>query len=154
MPTPLPINRVYLAHSHSEPVPGLAPGELFYLKNADGRRAIYRQSAGGLAQSLTTEPAPGGGIGYGGGAFAVQDNLLVFAAKDGRLYGLDLTTGRQWPLSPAYEGVAAPAIAPGGRLVAFLAEQDGVCNVLLVEASGRQLPVKLSNDPWYAFNPV
>ena len=138
MPEPLPLNRLYLAHSHSEPVPGTAPGEVFYVKSADGRSSIYRQDANGLAQALTTEPMPSGGIGYGGGTFAVRGDLLVFAARDGRLYGLDLKTGRQRPLTPTFEGVAAPAISPDGRLVAFLAEADGACNVLLVAANGEQ----------------
>jgi dipeptidyl aminopeptidase/acylaminoacyl peptidase len=154
MAEPLPLNRLYLAHSHSEPVPGTAPGEVYYLKSADGRSNIYRQDASGLAQALTTEPAPSGGIGYGGGTYAVQGAFLAFAGKDGRLYGLDLNSGRQWPLSPTFEGVAAPAISPDGRMIAFLAEADRACNVLLVDVNGAQLPVKLTQNPWYAFNPV
>jgi dipeptidyl aminopeptidase/acylaminoacyl peptidase len=154
MPEPLPLNRLYLAHSHSEPFAGAEPGVVYYLKSADGHSYIYRQDDNGLAQALTTEPAPSGGIGYGGGTYAVQGSRLVFAAKDGRLYGLDLNNGRQWPISPAYEGVAAPAFSPDGQLVAFIAEADGACNVLLAETSGEQLPVKLTRNPWYAFNPV
>src|SRR5215210_6973259 len=106
MAEPLPLNRLYLAHGHSEPAPGAAPGEVFYLKSADGRSYICRQDAAGLAQAITTEPPPSGGIGYGGGTFAVRGSFLAFAGKDGRIYGLDLDTGRQWPVSPAFEGVA------------------------------------------------
>src|SRR5712692_6531492 len=130
MPTanPLPINRLYLERSHTEPAFGSA-AELFYVRSADGGRAIYRQSLStGLAQAVTTEPAPGGGIGYGGGNFAVSGGLLIFAGKDGRLYRIDLQTGAQQAITPIYEGVAAPAISPDGRYVAFLAEQDAACN--------------------------
>src|SRR6267154_32902 len=103
-PNPLPINRLYLAQTHSEPAIGSA-GELFYARSADGRRAVYRQSLQtGLTQSVTTEPAPGGGIGYGGGLLAVQGDVLVYAGKDGRVYRVDLQTGRQQSITPVYEG--------------------------------------------------
>ncbi len=158
----LPLNRLYLSHSLSEP--RLSDDALFYVRQADGRKAIYRQSLGtGLAQAVTTEPPPSGGVGYGGGLYAVHREeirrgvvleLLVYAGKGGRLHGLDLNTGRQWVVTPPYTGVAAPAFSPDGRYVAFLAEQDDRCNVLVVDAFGVSLPVKLSEDPWYAFNPT
>ena len=67
-PAPLPLNRVYLAHTLAEPAFGNSADDLFYVKTADGRRSIIRQStASGLAQVLTTEPMPKGGVGYGGG---------------------------------------------------------------------------------------
>lgn len=154
-PTPLPLNRVYLAHTLSEPAFGESADQLFYVRLADGRRAIVRQTLStGLAQVVTTEPMPAGGVGYGGGVFAVRENLLIYAAKGGTLQGLDLITGAQWAVSPAYAGVAAPAISPCGQYVAFLAEAGDRCNVLLTDVRGQSLPVKLSADPWYAFNPV
>ena len=152
--TPLPLNRLYLSHGISEPAFGDSEF-IFYVKTADGRRSIVRQSlTTGLAQTLTTEPMPAGSVGYGGAIFAVRGNVLVYAAKDTRLHGIDLTTGDQWTVTPAYEGVAAPAISPCGKFVAFLSEQDGKCNVLLADVRGKTLPVKLSDDPWYAFNPT
>lgn len=160
--TPLPPNRVYLAHTISEPAFGDTPEFVFYVKLADGRRSVVRQSTvTGLVQAVAVDPMPAGGIGYGGAIFAVRGNMLAYAAKDGKLHGIDLTTGDQWPVTPAYEGVAAPAVSPCGKFVAFLAEQDGHCNILLTDVrggrgdtGGRPLPVKLSNDPWYAFNPA
>jgi dipeptidyl aminopeptidase/acylaminoacyl peptidase len=152
---PLPLNRLYLSQTISEPSFGATPDVLFYAKQADGRRSIMRMSLEtGLAQPVTTEPPPSGGVSYGGGQYAVQGEVLVYAGRGGRLHGVDLGTGRQWTVSPPYEGVAAPAFTPDGRFVAFLAEQDGHCNVLLADTRGEHLPVKLSRDPWYAFNPV
>jgi dipeptidyl aminopeptidase/acylaminoacyl peptidase len=151
---PLPINRLYLASQLSEPGFG-APDTLFYVRLADGKRSIVRQSLStGLAEPVTAEPLPAGGVGYGNALFAVQGTFLVYAAKDNRLHGLDLTTGEQWPITPAYEGVAAPAISPCGQFVACLCEQSGRCNVILTDIRGQTLPVKISADPWYAFNPV
>ncbi|MGQ0604162.1 MAG: S9 family peptidase, partial [Anaerolineales bacterium] len=152
---PLPLNRVYPSHSFSEPAFGKSADTLFYVRSADGKRAIVRHTlSSGLAQVLTTDPAPSGGIGYGGGLFAVHEELLVYAAKDGRLHGIDLNTGEQWPVCPKYEGVAGPVISPDGQYVAFLAEGDRTCNVLLCDVRGKTLPVKLTDDPWYAFNPT
>ena len=157
---PLPLNRLYLSTSLSEPAfghtaRGASPDTVFYVRTADGKRSIVRQSlVTGLAQPVAVEPMPAGGVGYGSGIFAVRGQMLVYAAKDNRLHGLDLTTGEQWPVTPAYEGVAAPAISPCGQFVAFLCEQSGHCNVLLARLRGQALPVKLSNDPWYAFNPA
>jgi dipeptidyl aminopeptidase/acylaminoacyl peptidase len=152
---PLPANRVYLGHTFSEPAFGKSADQLFYVRAADGKRAIVRHTLStGLTQVLTTDPVPSGGIGYGGALFAVHDEVLVYAARDGRLHGIDLTSGEQWPVCPAYEGVAAPAFSPDGQYVAFLAEGDRRCNVLLCDVRGKTLPVKLSDDPWYAFNPT
>src|SRR5213593_1765665 len=135
LPVPLPITRVYLTQTISEPALGRSGESVFYVKLADGRRSIVRQSTtSGLAQTLTTEPKPRGGVGYGGAMFAVAGTLLVYAAEDGRLHGIDLETGDQWAVTPPYEGVAAPALSPRARFVAFLCEQDGRCNVLLTEA--------------------
>src|SRR5258708_30174733 len=126
MPTTnrLPLNRLYLAQTYSEPTIGSADA-LFYARSADGRGAIYRQSlATGLALAVTTEPAPSGGIGYGGGLFAVHGETLVYAGKDGRLIRINLHTGAQRAITPVYEGVAAPRGSPGGREVAFPAAAE------------------------------
>ena len=151
---PLPVNRLYLASQLSEPAFGTA-GTLFYVRMTDGKRSIVRQSLDtGLAEPVTAEPLPAGGVGYGNALFAVRGALLVYAAKDSRLHGLDLTTGEQWPITPACEGVAAPAPSPCGQFVAFLCEHGGRCNVLLADVRGKALPIKISADPWYAFNPT
>jgi len=152
---PLPIERLYLSAEISEPTFGAGTDEVFYVRRADGRRSIVRQSLRtGLAETVTAEPRPMGGIGYGGGVYAVRDQTLVYAGSDGRLHRVDLATGAQDALTPAYEGVAAPSFSPCGRAVAFLCEQDGCCNVLLADLSGASMPIKMTNDPWYVFNPV
>lgn len=151
---PLPVERIYLAHDISEPAFG-GKDEIFYVRRADGRRSVVRQSLRtGLAESVTAEPRPAGGVGYGGGVFTVRGETLVYAADDGRIHSLQLDSGEQRAVTPAYEGVAAPSISPCGRFVAFLCEQDGHCNVLIADLRGGMLPIKISADPWYAFDPV
>ncbi len=152
---PLPANRVYLSHTISEPAFDSRGETLFYVRLVNSRRAVIRQSlASGLAQQVTTEPLPKGGVGYGGGIFALHGETVVYAAEDGRLHGISLRSGAQWKATPAFEGVAAPAISPCGRFVAFIAEQGGRCNAFLADLAGGSPPVKLSGDPWYAFNPA
>lgn len=151
---PFPADRVYLSQSVSEPAFGGEAATIFYVRGADGRRGIVRQSLqSGLGEVVTTEPQPGGGVGYGNGTFTVRQDLLVYAARDS-LQAIDLATGEQWRVGPAFEGVASPALSPDGRFVAYLAESDGRCNVLVAEVRGSALPVKISHDPWYAFNPA
>lgn len=150
----LPIQRVVLSQGLSEPAFSDRADAIYFVRANDGKRSIVRQALdGGLAETLTAEPAPAGGVGYGNGVFAIQGDVLVYAAKGGALIGIDTRTGAQWTLTPEYEGVAAPTFSPDGQYVAFLAEGNGHCNVLLVDVRGKTLPVKLSNDPWYAFNP-
>ena len=109
---------------------------------ADGRRSIVRHwLASGLAQTVTAEPLPAASVGYGAGVFAVRGNLLIYAAKDKRLHGLDLNTGEQWPITPAYEGIAAPVISPCGQFVAFIIEEKSCGNVLLCDVRGKSLPM-------------
>jgi dipeptidyl aminopeptidase/acylaminoacyl peptidase len=155
MPKPLPADRVYLSQGIVEPAISDDLQHLFYLKVVDGRRSIVRHHLeSGLAEIVTTEPAPKGGIGYGGAIFSCKGQNLVYAAKDNRLWSITLQTGESKPISPVYEGVAAPEISPCGRFVAFLAEQGGHCNVILVSIEGKDVPIQLSDDPWYAFNPT
>jgi dipeptidyl aminopeptidase/acylaminoacyl peptidase len=152
---PLPIERLYLAHELSEPAFGDTSDEVFYLRRADGKRSIIRQRlASGLTEIVTAEPRPMGGVGYGGGIFTVRGTTLVYAGSDGRLYAVDLSSGAQRALTPTFEGVAAPVISPCGRAVAFLAEQDGHCNVMLADLKGKMDLIRLTDDPWYAFNPA
>ncbi len=152
---PLPIERVYQSRDLAEPTLGMGADDLFYLLSSDARTSVVRQSlAAGLARPVTGEPAPHGGVGYGGGVTCIGADTLYYAAKDGRIHAVDLEKGRQWPVTPGFEGVAAPALSPCGRFLAFLAEQDGRCNVFVAATDGRAYPVKLSDDPWYAFNPV
>ena len=153
--TTFPIERIYLAHELSEPAFSDDGRTIFYVRRADGRRSIVRQSLEtGLAETVTSEPRPAGGIGYGGGNFAVRGDVLVYAGADGRLHAIDLARGTQRALTPAFEGVAAPSICACVRFVAFLCEQGGRCNVLLTDLHSADFPVKVTDDPWYAFNPI
>lgn len=149
-----PPNRIWLGHTISEIALDDSGTNLFYMRTADGRRSLIRQSlASGLAEIVTAEPAPGGNVGYGGGAYAVHGKLLIYAAG-GQLFRLDLATGEQRPITPRYDGVAVPALSPCGHFVAFVVEADGHADVLVSDVSGAALPVRLSAAPDFAANPI
>lgn len=152
---PLPIERVALSHQISEPAFG-DRNFIFYVRVADGRRSIVRQSLdSGFAQVIAIHPSPGASIGYGGGTFEVyKGELLAYAAQDRRLWAVRLDSGEQWPITPVYEGVASPTFSPDGRLVAFVVEADGCADVLLVEVQGGPLPVRLSDRPAFVNHPA
>jgi dipeptidyl aminopeptidase/acylaminoacyl peptidase len=153
MPQPLPKNRIWLSHTIAEPTFDEA-GYLLYVRSGDGRSSLIRQDPiTGLAQQVTAEPPPRASVGYGGGVYAVRGDLLVYAAEGG-LVALDLRTGEQRGITPKYEGVAAPALSPCGRFVAFVVELGGHADVLLADTAGEQLPVKLTASPAFAANPT
>lgn len=154
MPNTLPKNRIWLSSRVSEPAFDETGQLLFSVGSGDGRSRIVRQSlATGLAETITAEPAPAATVGYGGGVFAVRGGLLAYAAK-GRLVVLDLETGEQRTVTPQYEGLAAPALSPDGRFVAFVIEQDGHADVLVTDTTGEQLPVRVTRGPAFAANPT
>ncbi|MBA2364338.1 MAG: PD40 domain-containing protein, partial [Chloroflexia bacterium] len=154
MPISIQKNRLWLSQGITAPTFDATGEHLFSVRSADGRTSIVRQNLStGLTEIVTAEPAPRGTVGYGGGDYAVLGDLLVYAAE-GALVALDLRTGEQRAITPSYEGAAAPAIAPGGRFVAFVIEQDNHADVLLVDTAGKLLPVKLSDSPDFAANPT
>src|SRR2546428_9075424 len=107
---PLPVDRVYLSHTISEPAFGDTADSIFYLKLADGRRSIVRQSvATGLAQAITTEPAPKGGVSYGGGGFAARGEQFAAAPHHGRRAPGGVVFGGRGAVAPAHAGGAARA---------------------------------------------
>ncbi|MBW6465533.1 MAG: hypothetical protein K0B06_03420, partial [Brevefilum sp.] len=92
----------------------------------DGRTLVWREGHSGqgvlMAQPLGEAPyvlsgelSVRAGVGYGGGDFAVRDGLVVFAAKDGRLYRRSLGTGFPAPITPEFGSAAAPQISPDQR---------------------------------------
>lgn len=154
MSFPLPKNRIWLQHNITEPAFSDDGKHIFYIRSGDGRPNLIRQNLEtGLTEIIVAEPSPRGTVGYGGGAYALRGNLLVFAA-DGQLWRLDLTTGAQRSLTPKYEGLAAPALSPCARYVACVIELGGHAEIILCDTAGEQLPIKLSSAPAFAANPT
>jgi dipeptidyl aminopeptidase/acylaminoacyl peptidase len=108
----------------------------------------------GARADLTDEQTPRGGVGYGGGAFSVAGETLVFANRDGRLYRRSLSPERPRPITPPFGAVASPALSPDGRWVVYV-YSDGSTDLLgLVDTDGKEWPVQLAKGADFYMQPV
>jgi dipeptidyl aminopeptidase/acylaminoacyl peptidase len=90
---------------------------------------------------------------YGGGGYCwAGNNALVYAAADGRLLVVPATGGPVRVLSRDGRA-AAPAVAPGGTLVAFVLERDDACDIAVVALDGSDWPRRISHAD-YAWDPA
>lgn len=138
--------------------PRLSPDgtRVAFLANVGGRgQLIVVDAAGGPELVLTSEPAPRPAAAYGGGAFDWMPDsaALVFAATDGGLWRVPITGGAATSLLPKQPGggVAAPAVSPDGRHVAFVVDQH---EIGVVAVDGDAWPVRVSTGADFCFDPV
>jgi dipeptidyl aminopeptidase/acylaminoacyl peptidase len=94
-------------------------------------------------------------VGYGGGDFCAQGELVVFVeASSGRLYRQPIAGGPARPITPAFGAAAAPALSPDGRWVAYVHSDGEHDCVAIVDAAGRQWPQRLLNDRDFYMQPA
>ncbi|TXD33979.1 S9 family peptidase [Lujinxingia vulgaris] len=127
---------------------------LVWAERVDGRGVLMVQRPDQAARALNDELSVSGGVGYGGGEFDVRDDLVVFAASDGRLYAADLDKGRPRPLSPEWGKVASPAISPDGAWVAYVHRVNDEDVVAVVPTDGSQWPVKVAEGADFYMQPA
>lgn len=132
-----------------------ANGEfLVWLEGRSDIGMLVASQQGEAGVDLNGEMSCRGGVGYGGGEFTVQNNLVIFAGKDGRLYRRELTPEKAKAITPAYGSVAAPKISPDGRHVIYVFS-DGANDVLgVVDTFGVQWPQKLVQGADFYMQPV
>ncbi|MBW6471970.1 MAG: S9 family peptidase [Anaerolineaceae bacterium] len=127
---------------------------LVWLEGRSDRGVLVASQVGEAGVDLNGEMSCRGGVGYGGGEFVVQNNLVIFAGKDGRLYRRELIPEKAKAITPAYGSVAAPKISPDGRHVIYVFS-DGENDVLgVVDTSGVQWPQKLVQGADFYMQPV
>jgi dipeptidyl aminopeptidase/acylaminoacyl peptidase len=119
-----------------------------------GQGVLLAQPMGEAPYELSGEKNVRGGVGYGGGDFTVRDGLVVFAAKDGRLYRRSLGSGFPEPITPEFGSVAAPKLSPGNRWVAFVHTYEGADVLAVVNAVGRSWPEKLAQGADFYMQPA
>jgi dipeptidyl aminopeptidase/acylaminoacyl peptidase len=95
-----------------------------------------------------------GGVGYGGGDFTVQDGLVLFAAKDGRLYQRPLGHGFPEPITPEFGSLAAPQLSPDNRWVVFVHSYERHDVLALVDSAGKDWPSKLAEGADFYMQPA
>ena len=94
-----------------------------------------------------------GRVGYGGGAFALGDGKVFFAAN-GRLYSQSLASGTPRAITPEFGGYAAPAVSPDGRWVIYVHSYEHVDGLALVDADGEQFPRKIAYGTDFVMQPT
>jgi dipeptidyl aminopeptidase/acylaminoacyl peptidase len=124
-----------------------ADGSLVWLERRLGRDVLVVQPADGPApRDLNAEFAARGHVGYGGGAFCVGGDQVIFVeAASGRLYRQPVHGGTPQPITPAFGGAASPAVSPDGRWVLFVHSYEGRDCLAIVDCEGRFWP------QWLAF---
>src|SRR5690606_29121376 len=85
-------------------------------------------------------------------AVASDGSELAFTAR-GRIWRRSLG-GRQEPLLPGAGEALMPAYAPDGKSIAFVALQDGVASLRLMDRESRQVRTLLSSTQVGYANPV
>ncbi len=127
---------------------------LLWLEARAGQGTVVAQTAGDARRELNLLQSAGGGLMFGGGSFSVRDGVLLFAARDGRIYRRSLTPSQPRPITPPFGRVAAPVLSPDGRWVVY-AFSDGQMDCLgLVDADGQAWPHKLAQGADFYMQPV
>jgi dipeptidyl aminopeptidase/acylaminoacyl peptidase len=138
-----------------------ADGEtLLWTEGRSMATVLVAQTVGQARRDLSDSQNLRGGVGYGGGAFSVsrQNNMVIFANRDGRLYRRTLEPGKPFPITPAFNapasGVAAPAISPDGRWVMYIYSDGNTDLIGLADSSGKEWPVILTQGADFYMQPI
>jgi dipeptidyl aminopeptidase/acylaminoacyl peptidase len=131
---------------HIDDLAWAADGSLVWLEKRSGPNVLVAQPADGQApHDLNAEYAARGHVGYGGGAFSVAGDWVVFVeAASGRLYRQPVGGGPLRPITPAFGGAASPAISPDGNWVLFVHTYEGRDCLAVVDLEGRLWPQRLA----------
>ena len=128
--------------------------ELYFLKSSGGHTALFCQNMQtGLLRELTPDIPPSATIGYGGKSFHAHRKVIIFCGKDKRLYKIDLESGKMNPVTPEFDGIAAPFLSKCGQFCVFSAEIRGETAIWIAPVNGEEFPVRLSDKVWFANNP-
>lgn len=128
--------------------------QLCYIESRGGScNLMIKNLDSGLSFALTKGISPRGSISYGGGSFSCHQQKICFAGHDKNIHIYDLEQNQQFRIASHCEGVAHPKFSPCGKFVLFLGEKGSSCNVYAATIESKHPATKLSQDPWYAFNP-
>ncbi|MHB8113931.1 MAG: S9 family peptidase [Bellilinea sp.] len=127
---------------------------LVWLENRGGQGQLLYQPLDEARRDLLVDQNAHGGVGYGGGEFGLSRSAVYFAERSGALYRRDLNNGQSYPLTPVFGGLASPKVSPDGRWVVYV-HSDGSQDVLaLVDAEGKDWPVKLVSGADFYMQPA
>jgi dipeptidyl aminopeptidase/acylaminoacyl peptidase len=132
--------------------------------DSDGRLLVWlegRSDRGVLVCAAEDDPAPRdlttdlsvrATVGYGGGDFTAAHGSVYFVSG-GRLYRQELAGGAARPITPGFGAIASPQVSPDGRWVLFVQTYEDNDALGLVDAEGRQWPVKVAQGRDFYMQP-
>lgn len=127
---------------------------LVWVEGRSGQNVLVARRDGEAARGLTDTEMVRGGIGYGGGEFTVSHGQVIFAVRQGQLMRRGLGDDRPAAITPAFGGVASPALSPDGRWVVYVFS-DGRTDLLgLVDRRGEHWPLKLVQGADFYMQPA
>ncbi len=127
---------------------------LVWVEGRAGQGVLVQRASDGVSRDLTLEQNVKGGLAYGGGEFTIAGSQVYFSERSGRLYRMALDKGLPKAITPSYGSTASPAVSPDGRWVIYCFS-DGRNDVLaLVDAEGRDWPVKLVQGADFYMSPA
>jgi len=116
---------------------------LVWCEQRGAQGVVVVSPRGAAPRDVSGELNVRGGVGYGGGEFAVHEDFIVFVA-DNRLYRVGLHSGAPLAITPEMGGgVASPSISPNGEWVAFVYSDGTEDSLCAVQAGGKRWPQKL-----------
>ncbi len=121
-------------------------GALVWRESRSDRSVLVVLPPGGQApRNLNDDTSVRARVGYGGGDFSAANGQAYFVeAQSGRLYCQPLQAGSARPLTPAFGGAAAPKASPDGRWLLYVHAYEGQDALALVDAGGKEWPVRLA----------
>lgn len=126
---------------------------LVWLEGRDGRGVLVAQRGDDAPRDISSGVSVRAGVGYGGGDFTVRNGQAVFAGK-GRLYRVPLGHGIPAPITPEFGDLASPVISPDGTRIIFIHTYERVDCLALVDAEGKNWPVKLAGGADFYMQPA
>ncbi len=127
---------------------------LVWLEGRSGQGVLVAQPQGEASYEISGDLNVHGGVGYGGGEFTIRNGLVIFAAKDGRLYRRVLGKGFPEAITPAFGSAAAPVLSPDNEFVVFVHTYEGRDVLAMVDADGKLWPRKLVHGADFYMQPV
>lgn len=126
---------------------------LVWSEGRSGQTVLVARRGADAPRDLFSDLSVRPGVGYGGGGFAVHNDFVIFAAN-GRLYRQSLTSGRPYPITPAFGGLASPAISPDGQWVAFVHTYESRDVLAVVPSDGAEWPIIAARGADFYMQPV
>lgn len=128
---------------------------LVWLESRSGQTVLVTKTEGDSLREIT-EPDESirGKVGYGGGEFAVGQDFVIYAGKDGRLMRRSLNGGTARTITPGYGAAASPAVSPDGGWAVYVHHYENDDALLLVDTAGKQLPRRVFGETDFVMQPT